>query len=200
MSDLKKRGNETLLVESRAEVLSPWVTLQHRSIQSPDGEIEVYHSLAQSDYTSIVALTKDRKAVLVRQFRPAVDCFTVETPGGLKENNEKPEVGILRELHEESGFTTDTNPVLLGRTRPDLGRLENWVYGFFVADVELTENYEAESGIERFTASAEEVSAMILDGRINSTLHIWLLTQSALQGYWPELLERLINQKAEIES
>lgn len=190
-------SKKTPLVETKDEILSPWVTLQHRSIEAPSGRVEVYHSLKQADYTSIVALTKERQVILVRQYRSAVDAYTVETPGGITENNEDIAEGILRELSEETGYVGSATPVLLGKTRPDIGRLGNWLYGYFIEGVELAEGWESEPGVECFLASADELCDMIASGEMNSALHIWLVTQAALQGYWPEFLETLINGHSE---
>lgn len=186
-------------IETRNEKLSPWVTLQHRSVTAANGQVDVYHSLAQADYTSIVALTKDRHVVLVRQYRPAVNAYTVETPGGLAEDGEDVQDGILRELWEETGYRAPGAPILLGTTRPDIGRLGNWLHGFFVDNVELDPKATREDGIESFIASAADVCDMIANGQINSALHVWLLTQAALRGHLPELLQAMANQNTEMK-
>lgn len=43
--------------------------------------------------------------LLVLQFRPPVNAFTVEWPAGLIDAAEKPEEAALRELREETGYT-----------------------------------------------------------------------------------------------
>lgn len=35
--------------------------------------------------------------------------------------------GVIRELVEETGYGTDKEPILLGETRPDIGRLGIWM-------------------------------------------------------------------------
>ena len=42
--------------------------------------------------------------ILVRQFRPPVDSFTIELPAGLVDKGETPEQAALRELKEETGY------------------------------------------------------------------------------------------------
>jgi ADP-ribose pyrophosphatase len=54
----------------------------------------------------IVALTPDRRIVLVEEFRPALDAPVVSLPSGLvgDEGPEPPEAAARRELREETGY------------------------------------------------------------------------------------------------
>lgn len=49
---------------------------------------------------------KDGKILFVHQYRPAVDAMMLEIPAGKLEKDEDPYTCGLRELEEESGFTT----------------------------------------------------------------------------------------------
>ncbi|KAL5117821.1 hypothetical protein ACEQ8H_004295 [Pleosporales sp. CAS-2024a] len=48
--------------------------------------------------------TKPPSTILVIQFRPPVNAFTVEWPAGLIDENETPEQAAVRELYEETGY------------------------------------------------------------------------------------------------
>lgn len=50
---------------------------------------------------------KDQQILLVEQYRPAVDAYTLEIPAGKIESNEDIKDCALRELEEESGYTCD---------------------------------------------------------------------------------------------
>eukprot|EP00933_Yihiella_yeosuensis_P033349 TRINITY_DN27077_c0_g1_i1.p1 TRINITY_DN27077_c0_g1~~TRINITY_DN27077_c0_g1_i1.p1 ORF type:complete len:213 (+),score=35.14 TRINITY_DN27077_c0_g1_i1:161-799(+) len=62
------------------------------------------------DAVAIVALLKgntlstEPEIVLVRQFRPPVDAYTIEFPAGLIDPKETPGEAALRELKEETGY------------------------------------------------------------------------------------------------
>jgi 8-oxo-dGTP pyrophosphatase MutT (NUDIX family) len=199
MSEFSHDVQNTPLLNIQDEEISPWVTIQHRSIKAPNGQVEVYHNFKQADYTSLVSLTTDQKLVLVRQYRPAVDSYTIELPGGLAEENENLAVGVARELTEETGYVAPKLPILLSTTRPDNGRLNNWLHGFFVDNVEFDSLIDVEEGIESFVATVDDVCDMINQVHIHSTLHICLILQAAVQGYWPELLEAILDHKLEMK-
>ena len=60
--------------------------------------------LESGDWCSIVALTPDRRVVLVRQYRFGVMAATLEIPGGSVGRDEPHLDAAKRELLEETGF------------------------------------------------------------------------------------------------
>ena len=51
-----------------------------------------------------LALTKEKKVILVKQFRPGPQEILLELPGGYIDKNEEPKVAAARELKEETGY------------------------------------------------------------------------------------------------
>ena len=115
--------------------LSPWVTLETISVaRGASMAPALYHAFRQPDYVHVLAMTKCGAFVLVRQFRPVIERWTLEFPGGLRDPGEHPETTAVRELKEETGFST-TEMVPLIEAHADVGRLCNKFFGFFaVAD------------------------------------------------------------------
>ncbi len=60
-----------------------------------------------ADAVAILALNDQGEMLLVRQFRPAINSFTVEAPAGLIDAGETPEQAAKRELQEEAGLDGD---------------------------------------------------------------------------------------------
>jgi ADP-ribose pyrophosphatase len=53
---------------------------------------------------AVIAVTKDKKIVLVRQFRKPAEKVLLEIPAGLVHKGERPIDGAKRELEEETGY------------------------------------------------------------------------------------------------
>ena len=85
------------MVEERTVFSTAWFDLIARTIEPSDSS-EPYYSLRGKDYVSIVAITRNREIVLVRQYRPAVGKVTLELPAGMVESSEQPEQTARREL------------------------------------------------------------------------------------------------------
>lgn len=163
--------------------LSPWVTLVERQVkndQSPDDQI--YHSLDQADYVTILALTEDNKVPLVRQFRPAVERVTLELPGGLLDAGSTPEETAKNELYEETGYTVSGPLTNLGCLVPDTGRLENRFWGFFASSVTHDHNWRAENGVEPVLMPTDTFKSAVTEGNFTHALHIALVGLAVMKG------------------
>lgn len=63
---------------------------------------------------AVVAVTKERKLLMVRQYRNALDRYTLEIPAGALDYPEEPKIECAyRELEEETGFKTEHLEYLL---------------------------------------------------------------------------------------
>lgn len=70
----------------------------------PDGTKEDFYIKNEGPAICVLALTKDNKIILAKQFRPGPNEIVLELPGGKAEEGETPERAIERELLEETGF------------------------------------------------------------------------------------------------
>ena len=166
----------------RATRLSRWTELIERQVEfAPEGPVETYHAIGQSDYISIVALTPERMLPIVRQFRPALESFTWELPAGLVDSEEEPATACRRELAEETGFAA-RSVKLLGAASPCTGRLSNRIYSFFVETGARTADFSPESGISVKLVTPPELVRLIVAGEFISQLHLGTLMLADLQG------------------
>jgi ADP-ribose pyrophosphatase len=155
--------------------LSPWVTLVEKTVELVAGEPpQTYHSFSQADYVGILAITPSGRTPLIRQYRPAVERFTWELPGGMLETGEAPADCARRELLEEAGLEA-RHIHSLGATPAEVGRLENRHHMFFVEASEPSSSFRAEPGTAVELVDRAELDARILSGDLDHPLHLALI-------------------------
>jgi ADP-ribose pyrophosphatase len=167
-------------------VLSPWVTLEAISVARDASTIEVFHAFRQADYVRVFTMTRHGKFVFVRQYRPIIERWSLEFPGGLRDADENPEITAARELKEETGCET-LELVPLIECDADVGRLCNKFFGFFALADEVA---DPEPGIGVLLATGEELRAHATSGRISVPGDIGLLYLAAVHPHVRELCRR----------
>jgi len=75
-----------------------------KTFRLPNGIIENFFIDDNKDSVQIFAVTDDNKVLTVRQFRPGVENYCIELPGGGMEKGEDPMESAIRELKEETGY------------------------------------------------------------------------------------------------
>ena len=70
----------------------------------PDGHLSDFDIKNEGKVVCILAITKDKKIILAKEYRPGPEKILLELPGGLCEKNETPLKAITRELMEETGY------------------------------------------------------------------------------------------------
>jgi 8-oxo-dGTP pyrophosphatase MutT (NUDIX family) len=107
---------------------------------------KIFYFFKQADYVSILAYTKKKKFLLVKQYRPAIQKFTIEIPGGLVDKGEKPINAAKRELKEETGYYAQ-KLVYLGSFYVDVGRLENKIHCYFANNLKILKKFKKENDL-----------------------------------------------------
>ncbi len=144
---------------------------------------EIYHGLAQPDYVNVMCLHTGGDIVLVRQYRPIIDRWTVEFPGGLRDGDEGPDVAARREVQEETGLSV-RELVLLLESHADVGRLNNKLFGFFALVDGSARSGPRGGGRGNFGPGAGHIRAMAAEGEIAIAANVGLLY---LAGYHPQV-------------
>lgn len=81
------------------------VSLQVDDVLLPNGKTSKREIIKHPGAVAILAMTDDKKIVLVEQYRKALGRTIVEIPAGKLENEEEPISCAARELEEETGYT-----------------------------------------------------------------------------------------------
>ncbi len=84
------------------------VDVRRDRVVMPNGNTATLEVVESSDATAVVAVTADRKVLLIKQFRHATGGTLLEIPAGKMEPGESPEDCAGRELEEETGYRPGT--------------------------------------------------------------------------------------------
>jgi ADP-ribose pyrophosphatase len=74
------------------------------TVQLPDGRTEVWDFVGHNGAAAAVGVLEDGRLLMVRQYRNALDRYTLEIPAGGLNPNEPTIDAAARELEEETGY------------------------------------------------------------------------------------------------
>lgn len=140
------------------------------TVQVPNGNVVEWDFIGHKGAAAVVPVREDGKLLMVRQYRNALDRYTLEIPaGGLNGPFEPTLDAAARELEEETGYCShDLELLLTIRTtvafcneKIDIYVAKNLVKGEQHLDEDEFINVEA--------YSVEELSDMILSGKIEDS-------------------------------
>lgn len=94
--------------------------------------------LSGGNAVNVIALTKEKEVILVRQYRFGTSSYTLELPGGLVDPDESPLSAARRELEEETGFTSDEKWIPLGKIGQNPVFMESYVHHYLALNVRQT--------------------------------------------------------------
>jgi 8-oxo-dGTP pyrophosphatase MutT (NUDIX family) len=130
------------------------------------------------DWVTVVAVTPEKKIVIVKQFRFGVSKTTVETPAGIMEEGETPEQAGMRELEEETGYTS-TNWQYLGWFEANAAYFSNVCHFLLALDVVQTHSVNLDEGedISVDELSLDELIKTIERGKMRNALSVLALSR-----------------------
>ena len=161
---------------------TPWMQVIEKNVNFMDGAGPAPHyCVTQAPYVSILAQTPDGKIPLVRQFRPCVEEYTWEFPGGTLDPGESPEDAARRELLEEAGLNV-AELRYFGNFYPDTGRLQIDSHAFYAKATAVDEAFVPEKGMTVKYVTPKTLRQMILNGEFKAQLHIAILAAAGLHG------------------
>ncbi|GGP10357.1 NUDIX hydrolase [Oceanobacillus neutriphilus] len=144
------------------------IDVQLDEVKLPNGETAKRELVYHPGAVAVIPITADNKIVLVEQYRKPLERTLVEIPAGKLEENENPLTAAVRELEEETGYTTtNLSQVTSFYTSP--GFANELVYVYITNDLIKMENPPAgddDEFVEIMEVTLEEAKKLVEEGRI----------------------------------
>lgn len=147
-----------------------------------NGHQAVWDFFHHNGGAAVVPVTKEGKILMVKQYRNAIDRFTLEIPAGAFDaENESGIECVKRELEEETGYRAETVEKLI--TTRSMVAFCNERVEIFVAFnlVPSKQKLDEEESIELEEYTIEELKQMIFDGKIEDSKTVAALMAYALK-------------------
>jgi len=164
----------------------PWFTMRQDKVQLSNGKIiEDYYVWEFPPWNNVLAITKDQKFVLIRQYRHGIGKVFYELPAGVHDKaGESVLESAKRELLEETGFGGGSwKPLMELSANPALQN--NITYSFLAEGVEpiSQQSLDATEEITVHLVSLDTLRSIVFDGNMMQALHAapilkYLLTQA----------------------
>ena len=133
-----------------------WLTAKVEKVELPDGRIyDEYYTLEYPTWINVIAITKDGKMILERQWRHGLKIVSTEIPAGVVEKGENP-------MDAAKFLVTAPNPSVMN----------NLCYTYLAEGVELVSDthLDATEDLEVFFRDKDEVYEMLRSGQFCQAL------------------------------
>lgn len=163
------------LIGSKKLFSETWMNIRVDTCEKPDGTIVTpYYVYDFPEWVTAIAITKDGKVILERQYRHALGITGFEIPGGCVDKTDASfEVAIARELLEETGYRFEKFE-WLGDTSSNPSTNSNLMHMYLATGGELVQEQQLDAGedIEILLVSMDEFVKMVKNNQFLQSMHL----------------------------
>lgn len=141
------------------------------TIKLPNGNEAVWDFIGHKGAAAMLAVREDGKLLMVRQWRNAIERYTLEIPaGGLNGIDEPTEEAAIRELQEETGYIAEKVRFLL-RIHTTVAFCNEGIDIYLATGLKRHESQHLDEDefVDVGVYSLEELVQMIYDGKIEDS-------------------------------
>jgi ADP-ribose pyrophosphatase len=148
------------------------INLRVDTVRTVDGRRSTREVVEHAPCIAVIAVAADGRILLVRQYRQAPGKELLEIPAGGIDAGETPEVAVVREMQEETGYRPQRVTRLCGFFSSP-GFCDEYLHLFLAEDL-VPGRLQAEDtpGIEVVPVTVAEVTSLIASGKIEDSKSI----------------------------
>ncbi|WP_138416830.1 NUDIX hydrolase [Aquibacillus sediminis] len=161
------------------------VNLQVDDVTLPNGKTSKREIIKHPGAVAVIAITKENKIVMVEQYRKPLEKSIIEIPAGKLEKGEDPKSSAIRELEEETGYTT-TNMTYLTSFYTSPGFADELLHVYITKEVKPLEEKKAmdeDEFVELMEVSLEEAEQLIREERIHDVKTAYAILYLQAKGW-----------------
>lgn len=145
------------------------IDLKVDEVELPNGKTSKREIVTHPGAVGIIPITKDGNIILVEQYRKPLEKALCEIPAGKLEERENPLTAAVRELEEETGFTT-TNLSFVTSFYTSPGFANELIYIYITDDLiplEQPPQGDDDEFVEVREVSLDQAKQMVLNQEIH---------------------------------
>ena len=137
------------------------------TIQVPNGNIVIWDFIKHKGAAAVVLVTDEGKILMVRQYRNALERYTLEIPAGALDTADEPGITCAsRELEEETGYRSENLEWLIN-LRTTVAFCNEKIEIYVAQDLKPTHQHlDEDEFIDVYAYSVDELCEMIYSGKI----------------------------------
>lgn len=169
---MNKEERQWRVLKSEYVIKRPWLTARKDCLELPDGrQIPEYYVIEYPDWVNVIAITKEGKFVMEKQYRHAKGMTRYEIPCGVMEQGETPLESAKRELLEETGYGNGEWKLLM-ELSPNPGSMTNTTFSFVATNVEkiAEPHLDDTEELSVYLIDKKDVKAMVMNNEIIQSL------------------------------
>ncbi len=162
----------------------PWLTIRQDRVRLKSGRtIDDFYVQEFPAWVNVLAITEERDAVLIRQYRHGLGEVSWELPAGVLDEGESILDGAKRELLEETGYSGGVwTPLMELSANPAIQN--NICYTFLAEGVSLSssQQLDATEEITVHLMSLDRLREIVFEGGMIQALHTAPILKYLLQS------------------
>ena len=144
------------------------IRVEREDVTLSNGRTTTIEAVRHRGSVVILAQPTPQTVIVIRQYRPVISQWIWEVPAGSLDPGESPDIAVVRECEEETGWTP-TRVTALGSWYPTPGFCDEIMHFYRCESLTLPTgpvHQDADEQIEPLEVTLDVLGEMIADGRV----------------------------------